>query len=128
MFRILLLSLPHYACMHLNRFCDAYAALNSCLLLSVMLCDLRCSETGAAFFNDMFSKHAMHSGGAEEVLFAGAWVGCELDLCTLLLQLLLGPGAPCGREHALANATAAWFLLLQQPQFSTSQCLPRATS
>jgi hypothetical protein len=46
----------------------------------VMLCDLRCSETGAAFFNDMFSKHAMHSGGAEEVLFAGAWVG----LCALL--------------------------------------------
>ena len=31
----------------------------------------RCSETGAAFFSDMFSKHAMHSGGAEEVLFAG---------------------------------------------------------
>lgn len=32
---------------------------------------LRCSETGAAFFNDMMSKHAMHSGGEEQVLYAG---------------------------------------------------------
>jgi hypothetical protein len=32
---------------------------------------LRCSETGAAFFNDMLSKHAMHAGGEEEVLYAG---------------------------------------------------------
>eukprot|EP00878_Enallax_costatus_P013134 GHUV01013727.1.p1 GENE.GHUV01013727.1~~GHUV01013727.1.p1 ORF type:complete len:226 (+),score=29.93 GHUV01013727.1:1538-2215(+) len=31
----------------------------------------RCSETGAAFFSDMMSKHAMHACGAEEVLFAG---------------------------------------------------------
>lgn len=31
----------------------------------------RCSETGAKFFADYFSKHAMHSGGAEEVLYAG---------------------------------------------------------
>eukprot|EP00879_Flechtneria_rotunda_P018149 GHRR01019036.1.p1 GENE.GHRR01019036.1~~GHRR01019036.1.p1 ORF type:complete len:171 (+),score=54.96 GHRR01019036.1:1810-2322(+) len=32
---------------------------------------LRCSETGAAFFSDMMSKHAMHAGGEEEVLYAG---------------------------------------------------------
>ena len=32
---------------------------------------LRCSETGAAFFNDMMSKHAMHANGEEEVLYAG---------------------------------------------------------
>lgn len=31
---------------------------------------LRCSETGAAFFSDFMSKHAMHAGGAEEVVFA----------------------------------------------------------
>ncbi|KAL4426360.1 hypothetical protein ABPG77_004654 [Micractinium sp. CCAP 211/92] len=31
----------------------------------------RCSETGAKFFADYFSKHAMHSAGAEEVLYAG---------------------------------------------------------
>lgn len=32
---------------------------------------LRCSETGARFMADMMSKHAMHAGGAEEVLYAG---------------------------------------------------------
>lgn len=50
------------------------------LLWPLLLCFLcltwcvlrRCSETGAAFFSDMFSKHAMHSGAAEEVLYAGA--------------------------------------------------------
>lgn len=36
---------------------------------------LRCSETGAAFFSDMMSKHAMHAGGEEEVLYAGEAAG-----------------------------------------------------
>lgn len=38
---------------------------------SLMPDSLRCSETAASFFADMMSKHAMHAGGAEEVLFAG---------------------------------------------------------
>lgn len=44
-------------------------------------CGCRCSETGAAFFNDMMSKHAMHSGGQEEVLYAGehVWSCCATD-------------------------------------------------
>lgn len=29
---------------------------------------------GAGFFTDFMSKHAMHAGGAEEVLYAGGWV------------------------------------------------------
>jgi hypothetical protein len=33
---------------------------------------MRFSETGAAFFRDMLSKHAMHSSASEEVYFAGA--------------------------------------------------------
>ena len=36
---------------------------------------LRCSETGATFAADMMSKHAMHAGGAEEVLYAGGRAG-----------------------------------------------------
>ncbi len=38
---------------------------------SLMRDSLRCSETGVNLSTDMFSKHAMHSGGAEEVLYAG---------------------------------------------------------
>lgn len=38
---------------------------------NVLQDSLRCSETGAAFFSDMMSKHAMHACGAEEVLYAG---------------------------------------------------------
>lgn len=68
---------------------------------SLMPDSLRCSETGAGFFTDFMSKHAMHAGGAEEVLFAGEvgqwvgaawtapwWVGCVLAtwLATLLKQ------------------------------------------
>lgn len=42
------------------------------LLLGFLhVCSFRCSETGAKFFADYFSKHAMHSAGAEEVLYAG---------------------------------------------------------
>ena len=53
-----------------------------CCLLPCCVTLHRCSETGAAFFNDMFSKHAMHSNVAEEVLYAGGsrWAGaCLLD-------------------------------------------------
>lgn len=32
---------------------------------------LRFSETGAAFLDDVMSKHAMHSSGAPEVVYAG---------------------------------------------------------
>lgn len=32
---------------------------------------MRFSETGAAFFKDMTSKHAMHSSGSESVFYAG---------------------------------------------------------
>jgi hypothetical protein len=40
---------------------------------SLMRDSLRCSETGAKFSTDMFSKHAMHAGAAAEVLYAGGW-------------------------------------------------------
>jgi hypothetical protein len=49
---------------------------------------LRCSETGAAFFTDMLSKHAMHAGGAEEVLFAGGHVCWGRGLVGAVLLLL----------------------------------------
>jgi hypothetical protein len=42
---------------------------------SLLADSLWCSETGATFATDMMSKHAMHAGGAEEVLFAGGRVG-----------------------------------------------------
>lgn len=38
---------------------------------SLMPDSLRCSETGAGFFVDFSSKHAMHANAAEEVLYAG---------------------------------------------------------
>ncbi|PSC68243.1 cytidine deaminase 1 [Micractinium conductrix] len=38
---------------------------------SLLADSFRCSETGAGFATDMMSKHAMHAGGAEEVLYAG---------------------------------------------------------
>jgi hypothetical protein len=50
---------------------------------------LRCSETGAAFFNDMLSKHAMHAGGEEEVLYAGEALWWLTTVTMLLLLLLL---------------------------------------
>ena len=45
---------------------------------------LRCSETGARFMADMMSKHAMHAGGAEEVLFAGELPGLNGDTSGLV--------------------------------------------
>jgi hypothetical protein len=44
---------------------------------------LRFSETGAAFFSDMFSKHALHSRAAEEVLYAG---GCGVVVVVVWLR------------------------------------------
>lgn len=38
---------------------------------SLMPDSFRCSETGAQFFVDLSSKHAMHANASEEVLFAG---------------------------------------------------------
>lgn len=35
---------------------------------------LRFSETGAAFFDDIMSKHAMHAAAAEQVVCAGEFV------------------------------------------------------
>lgn len=49
------------------------------LLLLLPLCvsayTRRCSETGTDFGTDFVSKHAMHAGGAEEVLYAGGCPG-----------------------------------------------------
>ncbi len=38
---------------------------------------LRFSETGAAFWKDMFSKHAMHANLSENVVLAGEFLACE---------------------------------------------------
>ena len=32
---------------------------------------MKFSETGASFFKDFFSKHAMHAGAKEEVVYSG---------------------------------------------------------
>lgn len=40
---------------------------------------LRFSETGCAFFTDMLSKHALHSGAAPEVYFAGEFCVIEKE-------------------------------------------------
>lgn len=52
---------------------------------------------GAAFMADMLSKHALHAGGAEEVLYAGEcmleWIGTS--------------GAVSGRGRRAVGGTAA---------------------
>lgn len=55
---------------------------------------LRCSETGATFAADMMSKHAMHAGGAEEVLFAGGWRAPGQPTTTGIRSMQAAPPLP----------------------------------
>ncbi|KAL4430923.1 hypothetical protein ABPG75_006179 [Micractinium tetrahymenae] len=73
----------------------------------------RCSETGAKFFADYFSKHAMHSGGSEEVLYAG-------EFC-----IMPDEAAPGGHKLVIDNnsgtyAPPARYLPLMAQLFSSN--------
>lgn len=74
----------------------------------------RCSETGAAFFNDMMSKHAMHSGGQEEVLYAG---GRLVNLQTLDgVQTLDGLVCDAATPNCCRLASAGEFCIVPWPE------------
>lgn len=73
-------------------------------------CVCRCSETGAAFFNDMFSKHAMHSGGQEEVLYAG---GCPACRCACFAVVFC-----CQRAFVTGSHLGSW-----QSHTASNQCV-----
>ncbi|GFR48321.1 hypothetical protein Agub_g10204 [Astrephomene gubernaculifera] len=62
-----------------------------CLLEDGSMCF---SETGAAFFSDFMSKHAMHAGCADKVVFAG-------EFC------LLPPGMPPVFPHPAASTSSS---------------------
>ncbi|GLC65386.1 hypothetical protein PLESTF_000287900 [Pleodorina starrii] len=58
------------------------------------------SETGAAFFADFVSKHAMHAGCAEHVVCAG-------EFCLLPRELLAGPSNDASADPLAAAAVDA---------------------
>lgn len=81
----------------------------------------RCSETGTNFGIDIVSKHAMHAGGAEEVLYAG-----EPYVCTCAPQAQPQAGAAQQPPQTPESPRQLLHLAIWQQAGSlrhTSQCL-----